>query len=316
MAELLPRIAELSERLQKEPGSRLFVPLAEEYIKAGMMEEAAQVLVDGLKKHPEFFGARVALGRVYFEQRKFKEAKVELEQVLKASPDNLVALKKLSTIYRMEGERDKARRCCEMLLADNPKDAEARKLLDELTAADKSDAASMQIADPPFEIERGTRQSPPVPSVPEPPAAQAAQEPAEDDAPEELVSPTLAQLYLRQGHYAQAVRVYDQLLRREPQNETYQQAHSIALTLLQGQAGVSAGTEQPGPPSSDHLAGDHLAGDQPTAPAVADEGLAADLLSTDHPPMKKPPMKKPNDRMINKLQSWLLHIQQQRRRAS
>lgn len=304
MAELLPKIAELSERLQKDPGSRLFVPLAEEYIKAGMMEEATQVLIDGLKKHPEFFGARVALGRVYFEQCKFREAKVEFEQVLKASPDNLVALKKLSMIYRRDGEREKAKKCCDMLLIANPKDAETKKLLEELTAADTSEAISMKVADPPFEVERSAHDSSPVPSAPEPPPApMAPPDPmaparAEDDAPEELVSPTLAQLYLRQGHYAQAVRVYDELLRREPQNETYQQAHNMALTLLQGQEGASAGTAQP-------------AGDQPAAPAVADDGPAADHLST-----AQPPINKPKDRVITKLQSWLLHIQQQRRRRA
>jgi hypothetical protein len=165
--------------------------------------------------------------------------------------------------------------------------------LDELTAADTS-AASIQIAAPPFEIERSSPTPPPSPSPAAPPAAQAAEERDEDAAPEELVSPTLAQLYLRQGHYAQAVRVYDELLRREPQNETYQQAHSIALTLLQGQEGASAG-------SATKSAGSIAAGPGEPSPSAA-------------PPAPRSP--RSNDRIINKLQSWLLHIQQQRRRRA
>jgi tetratricopeptide (TPR) repeat protein len=319
MPELLPKIAELSEKLRKDPASRLFVPLAEEYVKAGMLEEAIQVLVDGLKKHPQFFSARVTLGRIYADQHKFKEAKVEFEQVLKASPDNLVALKKMATIYRMEGEREQAKKCCEMLLVSNPKDAEARKLLDELTAADlRENVGSIPVADAPFEVERAS--SPTTLSAPEPPAP-AAPSPAappqardEDDAPEELVSPTLAQLYMRQGHYAQAVRVYDELLRREPNNETYQQAHNMAVALSQGQAGTSAGTDAK-PVEAEGSA----ASAPPAPPPAAAEDLAADFFSADQPPqaaVTTPPATNPNTRKLNKLQSWLLHIQQQRRRRA
>ncbi|MBI3621500.1 MAG: tetratricopeptide repeat protein [Nitrospirae bacterium] len=320
MPELLPKIAELSEKLRKDPASRLFVPLAEEYVKAGLLEEAIQVLVDGLKRHPQFFSARVTLGRIYADQHKFKEAKVEFEQVLKASPDNLLALKKMATIYRMEGEREQAKKCCEMLLVSNPKDAEVRKLLDELTAADsRKNVASIPVADAPFEVERpsdalaSTSPAQPPPSEAPTPAAPT-QERDQDDAPEELVSPTLAQLYMRQGHYAQAVRVYDELLRREPNNETYRQAHNMAVALSQGEAGTAAGTdatpvEAEGPAASAPSA----------APAAADDDFAAELLQVGQPPqaaVTKPPATNPNTRKLNKLQSWLLHIQQQRRRRA
>ena len=47
----------------KEPGSKAFLSLAEEYGKAGMWEEAAAVLEDGLKTYPNFITAMVALGK-------------------------------------------------------------------------------------------------------------------------------------------------------------------------------------------------------------------------------------------------------------
>jgi tetratricopeptide (TPR) repeat protein len=291
MAELSPRIAELSARLQKEPGSRLFVPLAEEYVKAEMLEEAVQVLIEGLKKHPDFFSAHVVLGQAYFEQRKFKEAKVELEQVLKANPDNLLALRKLSVIYRMEGERDKAKRCCEQLLAANPKDAEARTLLEELAAAaSKEEATSIPISDAPLESQLLS----PTPSSSAPTAPQPVQARDEDEASEEeLVSPTLAQLYLEQGHYAQAVRVYDELLRRDPHNGTYQQARKMALALQEGESSQAA----PSPSA------------QPEEPAASIADLTPER-SPDQPPDR------PHDRAIQRLHSWLLRIQQQRRRRA
>lgn len=308
MPELLPKIAELSARLQKEPGSRLFVPLAEEYVKAGMLEEAVQVLTDGLKKHPDFLVARVTLGKIYFQQGKFAEARQELEAVVTVSPDNLVALRKLAVLYRQDRLLDKARHCCDVLLAANPKDAEIQQLMQELTPAQsKEGQVEMSVTAPKLDVSRGsaaeqamelTNELPEpatdssqtaeiVPSPPAPPPEPV--DPATlqkttgktdtgEDAPEELVSPTLAQLYLRQGHYAQAVRVYDELLRREPHNDAYRQAHDMALALLQG---------------------------QPSQPQSASEA-----------PGTASPADRPNNRLIQRLQSWLDHIQQRRRGAS
>ena len=45
-------IDRLALAFAKEPGSKVFIPLAEEYGKAGMWEEAVAVLEDGLKINP------------------------------------------------------------------------------------------------------------------------------------------------------------------------------------------------------------------------------------------------------------------------
>ena len=50
-------IDRLALAFAKEPGSKVFIPLAEEYGKAGMWEEAAAVLEDGLKTYPGFIAA-------------------------------------------------------------------------------------------------------------------------------------------------------------------------------------------------------------------------------------------------------------------
>ncbi len=58
-------IDRLAMALAKEPGSKVFIPLAEEYGKAGRWEDAVAVLEDGLKTYPGFITAMVALGRAY-----------------------------------------------------------------------------------------------------------------------------------------------------------------------------------------------------------------------------------------------------------
>ena len=90
----------------KEPGSKVFIPLAEEYGKAGMWEEAAAVLEDGLKTYPGFITAMVALGRAYEQMNQAVKAKAILEEAVKLSPDNLRAHRTLAKLYAAQGAKD------------------------------------------------------------------------------------------------------------------------------------------------------------------------------------------------------------------
>ena len=58
-------IDRLATAVAKDPRSKEFLPLADEYMKVGMWQEAAGVLEDGLKVYPGFVTAMVALGRAY-----------------------------------------------------------------------------------------------------------------------------------------------------------------------------------------------------------------------------------------------------------
>jgi tetratricopeptide (TPR) repeat protein len=131
-SSLSSEILKLTDKLAKDPKSKLFVPLAEEYIKSGMLDEAAMVLTEGLKIYPNFLTARVALGKVYLEKGQIKEAKAEFERVITANPDNLFAHRKLARIYKDEGELTRARSSCQAVLSLNPKDPEMKALMEDL----------------------------------------------------------------------------------------------------------------------------------------------------------------------------------------
>ena len=51
--------------LKLEPGSRLFYPLSEIYVQQDRLEDARDILVQGLKYHPGHFEARLLLASVY-----------------------------------------------------------------------------------------------------------------------------------------------------------------------------------------------------------------------------------------------------------
>lgn len=121
-------IDRLALAFAKEPGSKAFIPLAEEYGKAAMWEEAAAVLEDGLKTYPGFITAMVALGRAYDQMNQPVKAQAILEEAIKLSPDNLRAHRTLAKLYAAQGAKDAAIQSCNVILALNSQDQEALAL--------------------------------------------------------------------------------------------------------------------------------------------------------------------------------------------
>lgn len=125
-------IERLKEKIEKDPNSKLFVPLAEEYKKAGMLEEAIEVLTKGLERQPNYLSARVSLGKIYMEKGMLNESRTEFEKVINAIPDNLYAHKKLAEIYTNLGDKDKAEKELFVVLKLNPTDEWALSCLSAL----------------------------------------------------------------------------------------------------------------------------------------------------------------------------------------
>jgi tetratricopeptide (TPR) repeat protein len=127
-------IAKLTERIAKDPKSKLFVPLAEEYKKAGDLEMAIQVLTEGLKSNPSYVTARSFLGRLLMDKGDLNGAQKELEEVIKAIPDNLLAQRKLGDLYVLQGRGGDALQRYKAALVLNPGDKELPSLLADLEA--------------------------------------------------------------------------------------------------------------------------------------------------------------------------------------
>jgi tetratricopeptide (TPR) repeat protein len=86
-----PELVKLADKFRKDPASKLFFPLAEEYAKAGRIDEAIELLRTGIKAHPDLLGARVSLGKALLAKGRHAEAQAEFEQVIVANPDNIMA---------------------------------------------------------------------------------------------------------------------------------------------------------------------------------------------------------------------------------
>jgi tetratricopeptide (TPR) repeat protein len=142
----LKEIEKLREKVEKDPNSKLFVPLAEEYKKEGMLDDAIQVLLTGIERQPGYMSARVSLGKIYLEKGMPGEARTEFENVIKSIPDNLYAHKKLAEIYRDSGETELAIKSYKMILKLNSMDEDAMTSLHDLEAGSGPGGASEPVA--------------------------------------------------------------------------------------------------------------------------------------------------------------------------
>ncbi len=136
------KMKKLSAEVSTNPRSKVFITLAEEYVKAGMLKEAATVLEEGLLVYPTFVTALVALGRVYLQLDERPKAKEVLEDAVKASPDNLMAHRMRARIYAQDQAWEAALQACEMVLFTNPKDNEMVALKAEIKGHGGADASS------------------------------------------------------------------------------------------------------------------------------------------------------------------------------
>lgn len=131
-APLNPKIQDLVARLNRDPDSKIFLQLAEEYRKAGLLEEALLVCKGGLKKHPGYHSARVALGRIYLALNRLEEARAEFEAVVRTSPENLLANRMLGDVLALGGDAAGARERYRAVVQYGPADNEIRHKLEAL----------------------------------------------------------------------------------------------------------------------------------------------------------------------------------------
>lgn len=139
-------IARLAERYSKDPKSRIFVQLADAYRKNNMVDEALDVLKQGLQYHPKYPLAYLILGKCYFDKRMFNQAKDAFEKTIEYDPVNIVAMRMLAQVC--ESLKDEA---CQIkaykgIVSIDPSDEMAKNKLVQLEAGQKKEIYTLTIA--------------------------------------------------------------------------------------------------------------------------------------------------------------------------
>ena len=102
------RLEELKRLLQKDPTSRQFLALAEEYRRHGKYRDAVITLERGLQMHSTSVAAHVALGRTYQQLDRLEDAIRAFTNALRLDRENLVAIRQLAEVYLARGDKIEA----------------------------------------------------------------------------------------------------------------------------------------------------------------------------------------------------------------
>ncbi|MEW6517259.1 MAG: tetratricopeptide repeat protein [candidate division FCPU426 bacterium] len=186
-------IEEYSKKLNSNPESLVFVPLAESYRKSGMLDEAIETCLKGLQIHPSYMSARMVLGRAYMEKKMYEEAATEFKKVASADVNNIMAHSLLGQNYLLQTKYADAIKEFQKVLALNPDDGNAQQMLTKaLELAKQSNGAKPEAG----------------------PSAKSAAD-AERDKKQNL---TRAEELSRQGDVENAVKLYQLILEADPEN--------------------------------------------------------------------------------------------------
>ena len=137
-----PKIEELRRKLEKEPTPRAYGALAEELRKAGEFADAIRISREGVEKSPAYPTLRVTLGRALLEHGDLEAARHELQTVLQAVPDNILAERYLGEALEGLGDKSGAKRQYLKALALAPGDTQLVARLRALHGADGPPGAS------------------------------------------------------------------------------------------------------------------------------------------------------------------------------
>lgn len=235
---LSPKISEYNKILAKNPGSIIFINLADEYRKGKMYEESIVVLEEGLKHHPGSVPALYMMGLIYFETNNFEKSKQYLDKLLSIKGDYINALKLISKIYIYNHWITDAKNTLKKAHSLKPDDSEIQTMLSEV---DPEFRSGHQEGDQEYFIEESLDLDENENAVKgedtgksaDPSPDNGSESNDTDDAPPvSSGTVTLARLYYDQGFYNKSISIIKRILAGDPMNqEAIQLYEEIAQTI-------------------------------------------------------------------------------------
>ncbi|MGA8212382.1 MAG: tetratricopeptide repeat protein, partial [Candidatus Sulfotelmatobacter sp.] len=127
------RIEELERKFTENP-RRFFAPLANEFRKAGQLQEAIALCREFVPQQPGHMSGHIVLGQSLFEAGDYTEARAVFTTALELDPENLIALRHLGDIARLGADIPSARMWYQRVLEVDPRNEDTVTLLASVNA--------------------------------------------------------------------------------------------------------------------------------------------------------------------------------------
>lgn len=121
-----------SAKLESNPASKVFMPLALAYLRLDKFDEVINVCQAGLDHNPDYIAAKTVMAQAFLGKGLREEAKGLLIEVATLNKNNYRSNKLLGEIYRAEENPEKALYYYRTALLNAPEDSELRRLVEEL----------------------------------------------------------------------------------------------------------------------------------------------------------------------------------------
>ena len=134
----------------RDPDGRAFAPLADAYRREGELDQALELLEEGLERHPGFTSGHVVAGWVHRDRGDAAAAEAAFRTALDLDAENAEALRGLGELAAAGGREEEALEWLRILSDLEPGDASLRGRIEEIAwARDTVASEGGSVAEPP-----------------------------------------------------------------------------------------------------------------------------------------------------------------------
>lgn len=208
--KLLKMVEYYKGLLTKDPSLPVFVKLADILIGLGKSDEAREIVKKGLIYNPNLSDGYTIMARLSRQSGEIDEAREYITKSLSLDPFNVECLTEEALILMEMGDENRALLSLDRALEIEPNNEDAKRLR-------ASIKAKFRFAEVKDYLEKGRKKR--IGLLVEKTEGVEAKEEEMVESEEKLVSPYLAEVYLRQGYLLKAREVCEKVLDKDPTDE-------------------------------------------------------------------------------------------------
>lgn len=134
-ARYMSDVAYFITRMEQNPNSKYFMPVALAYNKMEKYDEAIEICRKAVERFPSYCPVKTLLAEAYIYKGDAADAKPLLFDVITEDPENYKALKLLGTIYKSTDETGEALKYFKAAYIRAPEDEDLKRSIEELGAS-------------------------------------------------------------------------------------------------------------------------------------------------------------------------------------